>query len=87
MKTVDGCGLCPPVEHRTEWRYSDGYVFVCKCDSHPEKWMVVWRAHRSKDELADYQLGYMHGVWNALFPEKEHREPQSMPEHYHLHEA
>jgi len=77
------CPLCS-LERKTEWRYEDERVVICRCLSHPEKWMVVLRRHTV--EPTEEEDAYMRKVMRRLFPGIRLRGPRTVP-HYHLHEV
>jgi len=77
------CPLCQ-AEKLTEWKHEDDIVWVARCKSHPDKWMIVLKAHKEKPSF-DEVLHVMN-IQRKLFPTKEFRGPQSILDHYHLHE-
>ncbi|MFW6172623.1 MAG: hypothetical protein ACOC5T_02660 [Elusimicrobiota bacterium] len=71
---------------KTRWLYQDQYIVICKCSSHPNKWICVLRRHTSTPTRDELQ--YMKTKLKRLLPKiKKWREPHSIPEHYHLHET
>lgn len=77
------CELCR-AEKLTEWKYEDDVVFVCRCVSHPDKWLIVLKRHTSQP--TQEEMEYMRKIAERFFPSKQFRGPKSIPEHFHLHE-
>jgi len=78
------CPLCRK-EEWTEWKYYDQLVWVARCATHREKWLIVLNRHTAQPE--EYELKHMREVAEMLFPGKKWRYPRSILDHFHLHEV
>jgi hypothetical protein len=78
------CQLCIR-EKLTEWKYEDGTVLVARCASHPDKWLIILKRHTPLPTPDEAE--HMRQVADKLFPGKQWRYPQSIRDHFHLHES
>jgi len=78
------CPLCAR-QRITEWKYQDNVVWVAKCKSHPDKWLIVLNSHVKQP--SEWELKYLKEIAEMLFPGKKFRGPHSIPDHFHLHEV
>lgn len=77
------CPLCSK-EHLTEWLHEDDTCWCCYCVSHPDKVIIVLKRH---DQIpTEEELEHMYGIAKKLFPKKSWRGPNSILDHFHLHE-
>jgi len=77
------CPLCK-LEKLTDWLYEDGKIVICRCLSHPDKWLCILRRHTAKPTLDELQ--YLSVKMQDLLGAKNWRGPNSILEHFHLHE-
>lgn len=82
-KEVEGCPLCGR-EELTPWLYEDDVCWAAYCVSHPDKIIVVLNRHT--DTPTDEEMTYLEDTARML-SNKEFRDPHSILEHFHLHEA
>jgi len=80
---LSDCELCKR-ERVTEWRYEDDLVWVARCKSHPDKWMIIIKRHSS--EPNEDERKRISEVKDRFFPKLQFRGPQSILDHYHIHE-
>jgi len=79
------CELCR-LEKLTEWKYEDDILVICKCKTHPNKWMAVLRRHTKEPNLTEKYC--IVGMINLHFNDDvKWRGPNSIKDHYHLHEV
>jgi len=79
------CPLCR-AEKITEWLYEDDRIYICRCKSHPSKWMVVLKKHTSRP--SNEELSYMfRKAKEEIGAGVKLRGPNSILDHFHLHEV
>ena len=78
------CPLCK-AEKLTKRYYEDPWLWIADCLSHPDKKIVVLKRHTDKPMRRE--LRHMYDVVYALFRDKKWRGPNSIKEHFHLHET
>lgn len=76
------CPLCK-AEKLTEWVYEDEICWVAYCQTHRDKLIIVLKRHTSFPTQEELQ--HIKKV-SLKWPEKHWRDPQSIRDHYHLHE-
>lgn len=82
-----GCELCDLYERRqivTKLYHEDNTCIVVNCKTHNVP-MCVLKRHAEKPTYGE--LDHMQQVMRGLFPDIKLRGPQSIKDHYHLHEV
>jgi len=79
-----GCPLCK-AEPLTERKYEDAICYVCRCLSHPDKWLIILKRHTPLPTPDEAE--HIREVADRLFQGKQWRYPASLKDHFHLHEV
>lgn len=82
--TNSRCKLCQ-AERLTSRLYEDERVWIARCKSHPDKWLVVLKRHGGKP--TEEERAYMLETAGKLLTRRYWREPRTILDHFHLHEV
>ncbi|MHA1834984.1 MAG: hypothetical protein ACTSV7_13480 [Candidatus Baldrarchaeia archaeon] len=82
------CPLCRLYQKReiiTKLHYEDDTCIIVNCKSHPNKILIVLKRHTKVPTPEEAE--HMYRIAHKLFPGKLWRYPQSIKDHFHLHEV
>jgi len=85
----ENCPLCR-MEKKTEWFYEDYMMVICRCETHPDKWMVVLKRHIPIGEMSPEEMRRTTTALINMHPDGtlvQMRRGEKYREHAHLHEA
>jgi len=78
------CPLCR-AEKLTKWLYEDKLCWAAYCKTHPDKIIIVLK-HHTRYPMPQ-EKAHLEMIAKTKFPNKKFRGPQSIKDHFHLHEV
>jgi hypothetical protein len=77
------CDLCER-KRITRWFYEDEVVWIARCKTHEDKLIIVLKEHAPLPTPTEYQ--HMWELSKRFRPDSGWRLPNSIRDHWHIHE-